>query len=540
MSELTNEETNLVETVLVTFRELYFKYIENVYLNRNYLSKLHEYHENNSDMVDKILRYISNKSSEKLGFPIIITDDDVHQFTTVLSQFLYLGFSVGPNSDYFRNRGDTKLNLVQKNKLVNMGYRLDYFIWRKVGDDEAIRKPDRNISITDQNINMTRINNTQNWTNKQYETYFNINIVRPISERIGIPNLKIDYSYYYNQLIFLFAKDNSILFNDKFIEIIKNGNIDEFDTIKELYINNFHEIEDESVLYKKLYFIKNFLESKKRYLEKKDKNWDKLKESISDKSRFKWQRLCRPKHFQKNFNIDELRMLAEDEGIPQHLFLTKGELCAELAQRFTNVIEGKKKIVPKCINTTSITLTDLEDIPPEFFYSYIHDNKIYCDDIRDLKTHFDTSGAHHPIDRSPVSQQLVNSVYKWYNNLQKSTISMKDVDEEQVYIPVNNLSSKLASFTSLLNYPANIHLYSSSQRQTIDIFVNELVKENILYTSEKNNLERLTDLTSYKIALLDTLQLKIMNDPEYIIVGNNRLSTIAINISNVWNEIFGS
>jgi hypothetical protein len=233
-------------------------------------------------------------------------------------------------------------------------------------------------------------------------------------------------------------------------------------------------------------------------------------------------------------------MLAEDEGIPQHLFLTKGELCAELAQRFTNVIEGKKKIVPKCINTTSITLTDLEDIPPEFFYSYIHDNKIYCDDIRDLKTHFDTSGAHHPIDRSPVSQQLVNSVYKWYNNLQKSTISMKDVDEEQVYIPVNNLSSKLASFTSLLNYPANIHLYSSSQRQTIDIFVNELVKENILYTSEKNNLERLTDLTSYKIALLDTLQLKIMNDPEYIIVGNNRLSTIAINISNVWNEIFGS
>ena len=76
----------------------------------------------------------------------------------------------------------------------------------------------------------------------------------------------------------------------------------------------------------------------------------------SETVRFRWQKLCRPTSLQRAFNLDELRDLAAFEGIPEYLFQTKAELCTELAQRFERVIQGKAKVIPKCINTSSLML----------------------------------------------------------------------------------------------------------------------------------------------------------------------------------------
>jgi uncharacterized cysteine cluster protein YcgN (CxxCxxCC family) len=270
-----------------------------------------------------------------------------------------------------------------------------------------------------------------------------------------------------------------------------------------------------------------------RQKQKIKKSWGKLRESVQTgkkSERFKWQSLCKPRHFNDVFDMDELRDLALDEGIPQHLFLTKRELCYEFAKRFDE---------PKCINNTSITLTDIHDIPPEFFYSYTHNNKVYCDDIRDLQRHFNTNGEKHPIDRSPVSQDLVNQVNYWFHHLSNTTNSMKDFDSEPVELPASSiLSSKAAAFASLLNYPNNIHHFITADSQTIKRFIEKLIEENLMSRVERAKISVINDITSYKSTLLDMLTLKIKNDPATILVGDRILSTVAINISNVWNEIF--
>jgi WD domain, G-beta repeat len=274
--------------------------------------------------------------------------------------------------------------------------------------------------------------------------------------------------------------------------------------------------------------------------------WEKLRKSVVDnkepynKKRFKWQNLCVPSKLGQTLDEDELRELASMENIPHSMSLSKRELCTELAQRFQTVIEQKTRIEPKCINVKSIMGEDVNDIAPEFFYTYLHNNKIYCDDIRSLNKHFQTNGAVNPYDRTPLSSKIVKQVKELLTRLERSTITLEDLFVSPVVVPEKSiLSAKLAELGGMLNYPNNPTKFIESDLDRVKTFVDALISESIMTSQEKRVLSIMNDATKYKIQLLEMLMTKIRNDSSQIVLENGqRLSTIAINLSNVYNNLF--
>lgn len=536
----------VIEQELNALKPIYFQHIQNIYINQEYNQRVRAFLSRFSEV--ELKKFFKHK--------ILNIDESLLEYEYIyvlISQYLYFGTCPS----------------ILKNP-HNQGFQLDYFIWVREDDFKA-NFPPANINISAENYDSFRQNHVHGWSRQQLLTFVNLNVVqpmfltcnvpfRPIKENTklhyyldGIDDLFIRYERRFNvdvlqQFSYYFVHHLEQLFDERIIDFVKTYNciedIPNRNTLKVIK-QKAKSLTDDSILQRLFYYLMVYIiVSKCRTKDKIDRAWKKLKDSIENKSnsktRFKWQNLCKPSHFNRTFNIDELRELALDEGIPQHLFLTKQELCVEFAKRFENVLEGKKKIEPKCVNNTSITLTDIADIPAEFFYSYIHNNKVYCDDVRELYQHFKTNGNKHPIDRSPVSQALVNQVNGTYFMLEGITNTMEDLLSDDIP-PISQtslLSSKLAAFTSLLNYPSNIQNFTEANPETIRRFVDALIDEDLMSRGERAQLSVINDLSSYKIALLDMLTLKIRNDPETFVVGGNTLSTVAINMSNVWNSIF--
>ena len=261
-----------------------------------------------------------------------------------------------------------------------------------------------------------------------------------------------------------------------------------------------------------------------------------------NKLRYTWQKLCSSKKLKNNLELEELQELAYMDKIPYYLFLSKRELCAELSKRFSSIIEGRNKVVSKCQNESTIIGEDLKDIPAEFFYSYEFNGKIWCDDIRGLHKHLEINGNKHPSFNAQLSRGLVNNINKWYEYLEKTMLTMEDFDED--FQPVISqgslLTMKLTTLMEKLNYPNSQTLYVNSTEQKFNEFVDLLVVEEILNNSEKRQLEGFTDLSRKKLLLVEILTLKIQNDPQQIIVPGQRnpLSAIAINLSNIYNDVY--
>jgi len=445
-------------------------------------------------------------------------------------------------------------------------FRMDYFIWRQEGDNET-KNPPSDIDITQQNYDQHRNNHIQGWLKHQLLAFVNTNA---IPELLTMTDLRIAFANkYYNRKMKIYSKSSlnlitilyvhyhTIFFNANMAQILKSygsknasdRNINSLRTQLDPYFNTLGLAEHELRVVKRavgrmfdIYIMLIGLQRERmKYLNRKLRQHVTKITEQPETVRFRWQKLCRPTSLQRGFNLEELRDLAAFEGIPEYLFQTKVELCTELAQRFERVIQGKAKIIPRCINTASLMLTDLQDIPPEFFYSYTHNNKIYCDDIRDLYRHFQTRGAQHPYDRTPVSQVLVRNVNLWYNKLHVTTVTMDDLftEPEPVLSVSSMLTSKAAEFVSQLNYPNNVNYFINADLNKMKAFVDELVEEEIMFPAEKERLSIITDATQYKLLLIDVLLLKFRNDPAQITLENGQvLSSLAINTSNIYNEIF--
>lgn len=349
------------------------------------------------------------------------------------------------------------------------------------------------------------------WSSEQLVSYVKVNILESIIEYYDI---KLNKESVLRILVKYFAPLHLIE------DYIKSG--------MNLVINNIeHEMEDLEI---------NFLSLVEKEQERINDSIDnKLRNIVSrgSKDRFKWQSLCKPSSFNVLKN-EELSQLAFDEKIPFAETMTKRELCGEFAKRFENVIKGKEKVEEKCINTTSILLTDIKDIPSEFFYSYTHNNKVYCDDIRELREHFKLNGNKNPIDRTVISQRIVDNVNKQYAYLKNATLSLADFDGLPTpKLNTNILTQRATDFTSLLNYPNSTQLYINCTSEKYDEFTNELKSENILSNNEIRGMSVL-NLDQRKVMLVDILIIKIRNDVEIA----NGISSIAINTSNVYNKVF--
>lgn len=382
-----------------------------------------------------------------------------------------------------------------------------YFLWVKKSEDPE------NLEVSVDNFEKYTDNrySFMTWTERQMKSFINVNLLDGITKHYDIKLNK-------ESVLTLLAKNFML---SELIKFYFLGDLIEFmdNEMEDNQFNTFlHDIETK---YQK---IQKSIDTKLRNISNKTSN-----------TRFKWQGLCKPSSFNV-FKQEELNQLASDERIPFANTMTKRELCGEFAKRFENVIKGKEKVENKCINTTSILLTDIKDIPPEFFYTYTHNNKVYCDDIRELYQHFSINGNKNPIDRTVVSQSIVEDVKKQYVYLTNTTLSLNDFDGLSP-TPSNSstLTQKATNFTVLLNYPNSTQLYINCTNEKLNEFMNTLKDENILSDSEIRGLSVL-NLEQKKITLADTLTIKIKT--ELNSSSNNQLSAIAINTSNVYNEVF--
>lgn len=428
----------------------------------------------------------------------------------------------------------------------------EYFMWIRTTDDPVALRDRGGIEISDSNFH------NGIWSVKKLSSYYFKNILPLVLERYGLkmnPSLKTykdifqneDYSYFYMIVKSFINKGIESIIDMKYKVLFNTALPKDTTNIKLIpeYKDLIKDLENWRSFPKndrvKVILLSNLIRAYNKQLNIKNTLDNKLKNIATSRERFQWQNLCKASKLNE-LDMELLEELATQERIPHYLMMTKRELCSEFAKRFENVITGKRKVEPMCANISSILGTDIKDIPPEFFYSYTHNNKIFCDDIRDLYKHFQINGNKSPFDRSIVKQSLVNNVSTQINYLKYSTANnMEDLlGFDPVISLKSQLSNKFTDLSSKLNYPNSSLLFINANEEQIKEFVTRLLVENILTINDVRQLSGFTDVERQKLILIDMLLLKIQNDPQQIQIpgSNDPLSEIAINLSNVYNDVF--
>lgn len=144
----------------------------------------------------------------------------------------------------------------------------------------------------------------------------------------------------------------------------------------------------------------------------------KFTKKVIESNKLAWQQMCSPMY--KNFDITELRKIAKLEGIPFYKTLSKRELCLELSIYLSKLIIITNKLKNKCINSTTIDLEDIKNLPPHKLYPLVFNDNIkdhiYCFDIEEIYK-YTRDNKTNPYNRQPISQDdLVNidDAYKKY------------------------------------------------------------------------------------------------------------------------------
>jgi hypothetical protein len=484
----------------------------------------------NADTNNQIIKYIFHKTGVDYSAakPIIINDDRSNEIKKsiwrlmktyekiyFIKSFLYYG--IAPS-------------LLNEDELREKNFNLFYFMWQKEDDPNRLDIP-RNLDISNENFHAYKY-----WNNKQINAYYFANILPKLLKECGI-NIDVNIPEY-KELLTLPSYNFKFVIND----YIRDGNVDWIKGyVKFIQTSNEKDIPEGYVNLSISYILAQLNATYKR-ANKISGYINKLK-SVVFKKRFKWSSICGM--LEKNVGLDTLRQLASYEiepPIDNLLMKTKRELCVELSKRFEKLITDKKEAIPKCINTTSILGTELEDIPPEFFFSYTHNKFVYCDDIRELHTQLQKNNNRHPIDRTKISDKNVERINEWYDYLIKVTNSMEDeeYDDNMLISEKSQLTSKLTNLMSLLNYPNSQELFINADDSKLRKFISLLKDEQILSDNEIMNLSQYTNVNQYKMVLIDMLLLKIKNDPQQVRVEgrSDPLSSVAINLSNVYNEVF--
>jgi len=425
-------------------------------------------------------------------------------------------------------------------------FRKEYFLWQKI--DSPTPRPSPTMLITPENHGEFSYSSVPflKWTKRHYCTFIYTIIFPQIYERLGKPmrtDIKEDWllkelkASQAKSFVTVYIKDKTLFFKDDMIRKLR-GLRCPFDIT--VFEDDRYVFEEQVVIRMYRTIFKHMCHNKKDSM----KLWRKTREHFikPDKFRFTWQKMCSPQYF-KIFPKEELQEIAALDGIPSHLFLTKRELCVELAKKFTSLITGKKKVEGQCSNpTTVIGGDDISKIPPEFFYAYTHNGKVFCDDIRDLHKLFKSNGNKHPYDNTRISTFVEKDINRWYQHIVDTTTSMEDFDSAPpMHMSTTSLlSSKGALLLSKLNYPNDLRFFIDADISKVKQFINDLRNENIISRQEEQTLSILQNNEQLKLALIEVLVNKIDQDPHRIAVQGSLepLSSVAINMSNVYNEIF--
>jgi hypothetical protein len=513
-----------LQTITTEYNE-YLNYDRELLLDLRYI---------NQNELMSVVRYIMQKLGVQRAVPFGTNPTIYPTFISTKIIFEYIYFNESPTLYSLLHD-----NAQQSVTINNNTYNHKYFIWIKEGDQNHTRS---NEEITPQNFNNYKRSLFGNgWTRPQLEQFFKSAILPQI---LSVNNININRDHpVYQRCIRHYFRDYWPLlgtFIKKFISLQSPfTSNDQIDSSIRGHINHFIRCIQSEQRQIERNIERRITESREKSQEKIKKARKNLQKSVlkpEQVRRFKWENICATLG---DLKLDDLRELAAKERIPFWSMLSKREICAELSKKVHEQINLKVKLQSKCSNDSSIfTMESIKDIPAEFFFSYRHNGQTYCDDIRSLYTHFTTNGNKHPIDRTPVSRELVNIVINEYKHLVSVTNNMKDDPntKEEVVSKESMLTSNTASFVSLLNYPNDSTLFINSNQQTFNRFLNELRAEGILSQNELSMLPN--NLIDKKLQFIDLISLKIRNDSQQVETSSGTLSAIAINTSNVYNNIF--
>ena len=472
-------------------------------------------------------------------------------------------------------------------------YKYTYFIWRREGDPNLIRAREDEI-ITRENFKKYSRFQTVGWSVKQLRTFFNINILPIILQKsnininVNLPNYKeiIDnvlFKSKLNKLIDEYITTNTIAINTNNLSEIKEKINASLNNLKDLSPYSITRYMDDNIFY---FFIAQLMKQQaivQKSLQEKIQNIQtKIENKTGTGSKYKWQRMCAKLG---NLEIEQLRELAVIENISNYQMKSKRELCKEfeeilqrkineqrrqmiqyipepekprdtknkklneqLNKLFTRHIQNNltdsekkhkqrypKQYSQKCQNSDSLTGDDLTDIKPEFFFTYKHNNKIFCEDIRILYDQIQRGIDENPYDRTPLSPELIETIKKTYKKLKATMLSLKDTQVEEEAIPLESvLTSKTADLLGLLFHHAPIENFLHCDQNIFREFVMYLEDEHILSNREAEHIISLRDLQAQKIGLVDLLTMKIRNDPNVV----DGFSSMASNITDVYNRVF--
>jgi hypothetical protein len=469
-------------------------------------------------------------------------------------------------------------------------YKYTYFIWRREGDPNT-RRADQGEVVTRENFKNYSRFDTVGWSTKQLRTFFATNIVPIILQKcniainVNLPNYKniIDEALYkakLNSLIDEYINTNTISINMNYIseirEKLKDLSKDRLENISpyRLSLNMGNRL---------YYFISRLMKQQAIVQKSLQEKIINIKTRVANKSgkgiKYKWQSMCAKL---QTWDIQQLRELAAIENIDNYQMKSKRELCKEFEEilqrkindqrrqmiRYipepekpenpkdkqlndlferhiqNNLTESEKKhkqryteqYSQKCQNNDSLSGDDLTDIKPEFFFTYKHNNKIFCDDIRVLYEQVIERGQRKsPYDRTPLSPELIRFIETTYEKLRDTMISLKDEEVEEEPIPLQSiLTSKTTDLSGLLFAHAPVENFLQCDQNIFKEFAMYLEDGGVISNRESQYIFNLPDLQSRKIALVDLLTMKIRND-ENVFDG---ISSMASNITDIYNSVF--
>jgi hypothetical protein len=469
--------------------------------------------------------------------------------------------------------------------LDDQKYKYTYFVWRREGDPNT-KRADKMEIITKQNFkNYSRFQRA-GWSVKQLRTFFAINILPIVLQKCNI-KINVELPGYKN---IIKKALNKVELNKLIDKYIQSDTIDiDIDKISKIQtkINNSDSLENRSLkLFAKkigidgpLYtFIAKLMIQRSLIQRSLQEKILKIRERVEQKQhqyKYKWQSMCAKL---ESWDLEELRELAVIENINNYQMKSKRELCKDfeeiLQRKIAEQRRNRIRYIPepepphdkqsnelfkrhiqnnltvaekkhkqrypeqyskKCQNTDSLLGDDINDIKPEFFFTYKHNNKIFCDDIRTLYNQIMKGDSRNPYDRTPLSQQLINSIIVTYENLKDTMISLKDEDVEEKSLSLQDvLISKTTDLSGLLFHHAPIENFININDIIFSEFLMYLEDDNIISEREVKHILDLPDLQSQKIALVDLLIMRIRNDPDIV----DGYSSIASNITDIYNSVF--
>ncbi len=268
--------------------------------------------------------------------------------------------------------------------------------------------------------------------------------------------------------------------------------------------------------------------------------WAKARRRVQserDPRRFRWQRLCDT----SALHVDELRALATASHVPGAADLSKRALCAALSQQWAAQRHEQSRVAPDCNNRVGLMQAPVEDIPPEFFYSYEQDGLRYCDDIRDLNEYVQARPrAENPYTNVPYDAATLGGIRAAYALVSASAERMDDFDDEPASVlPFQTqLTQKLADLMSKLHYPNDLELFRRASSVQFSHFVDGLLQSGVVSPNDRARIDAQADLDQQKMVLVDLLWLKIAHDPEQTQTAHGPISRIAYEVSTLYNDLF--